>query len=47
MYDFYCPKCNKKCDYGEIELREVGFDGGDYEEFHIICDTEVEKVLKL
>ena len=46
MYEFYCETCGRKCDYEELELREVGF-GDDYEEFHIVCDTEVKKSLKL
>ena len=47
MYEFYCETCGRICDYEELELREVGWLGDDYEEFHILCDTEVKKSIKL
>lgn len=41
MYDYYCPKCKKYCDFREeIELLECGF-GGEFQETHFTCNTAV------
>jgi hypothetical protein len=45
MWEYYCKKCNKTCDFDEeIELRETDYEG-DWQEFHIVCDSKV--ILKL
>jgi len=46
MYEYYCKKCNKKCDFdGEIELREGNYEG-DWQEYHIDCNTKVIVTMK-
>lgn len=46
LWEYYCKKCSKMCDFDdEIELREADFEG-DWQEFHNICDSKVEVLLK-
>lgn len=47
MFEYYCKKCNKICDFDEeIELREAEYEG-DWQEFHIDCDSKVIVTLKV
>lgn len=41
FFGYYCPKCNRFCDFDEeVELREDYFEG-NWQEFHIDCDSKV------
>lgn len=46
MYEFYCPVCNRKCENDEIDIREGGLYGEDWDEYHITCDSDVDKSFK-
>jgi RNA polymerase subunit RPABC4/transcription elongation factor Spt4 len=46
MWEYYCKKCKKTIDKDEMELREYEYEG-DWKEFHIVCDSEVECLPKL
>lgn len=46
MFEYYCPKCKKTCEFNEeIELREANYEG-DWQEFHLECDSKVVLTLK-
>lgn len=47
MYEFYCPVCNRKCESDEIDIQASGWFGEDWSEIHIVCDSEVNKSLKI
>lgn len=47
MYEFYCPVCNRKCENDEIEIRESGWFGDEWIEFHNVCNSEDDKSLKI
>ena len=45
MWEYYCSECNKKIDGDEMELREDQYEG-DWNEFHIVCNSRVLVLLK-
>ena len=45
MWEYYCEKCQQLIANAEVELREDGWPG-EWEEFHIGCDTKLLVGLK-
>jgi hypothetical protein len=45
MWEYYCKTCGKTYSKDEIDLREGSYQG-DWEEYHIACDSKVEARLK-
>jgi len=46
MYEYYCPKCKKYCNFDEeLDIVE-GYYEGDWQTIHIVCDEQVIETLK-
>ena len=43
MFEYYCPTCNRKVHWNEIEILEHMYEG-DWEDFHIECGSMVDSI---
>lgn len=43
--EYYCKKCKRFCDFDEIEILQHTAED-DWQEFHIVCDSRVEVIIK-